>query len=667
MQKLKIIFGLTSLCVAFAQTGLTADLLISRYNLARTSVTTDEIALNVSNVNVSGFGKIRTLAADAQVYAQPLYISSVPIYNSSNQFQGRHNVVLVCTEHDTVYAYDADTGATLWKRTVIPTGQSYSDSVNCTDLTPSFGITSTPAVDLNAGPHGRIFLASYSRDTAGNYHQWINALDLSTGQDAIPAVELAATYPGTGPESSNGVITFHPFMSWVRAGVVLWNNTIYLTFASHCDNETFTNNVNGSKYVGGYSGFIMAYDEATLKQVAVGNLVPNGGPPDGDLQYGSGGTIWNAGCAAAVDSNGYMYGSDGNGAFNPAAGSYSDSLVKLSTNLSTGRVSVVDYFTPYNQAALAAKDQDYGSGSSLVIPDQKDASGKVWHLVTANGKDGNIYIANRDNLGKYNAGGSDNHNIYQEIVQGAAGGVFSSPAYFNGALYFGPASHQIRRFSFTNAKLNTVPDNMSPNTFAWPGTSPTISAFGTANGILWAHERTKTNAILHAYDANDLDDELWNSSQNSSRDGLDTPVKFVLPTVANGRVFIGTVTAVTEYGLLSPTLATNVSSSVRVSRAGVTKLSNGHYQQFVTVTNNSPSTLTGPLSLVVDNLSASAYLYNRSGATTVVTPAASAYQNGLLTGSIAPGQGVTYRLEFVNPSGATVSYTTRVLAGSGSR
>jgi hypothetical protein len=496
----------------------------------------------------------------------------------------------------------------------------------------------------------------------------LHAVDLSTGSDALPPVELAATYPGTGPESSNGVITFHPFMTWVRAGLVLWKKTIYVFFGSHCDNETFINNVNNSVYANGYSGFIMAYDEGTLKQVAVSNLNPSGGPPDGDLKLGSGCTIWNAGCAPAVDASGNIYAPTGNGPFNPSAGDYGDSCVKLTIDRTNQRINVVDYFTPYDQAAMAAADEDYGSGAAMVVPGQMDTQGVKHYYITANGKDGNLYLLDVNNLGKYNAGGSDNSNALEEIVGGLRGGVWSSGPYFHGALYFGPAGHALCRYCFdANAHLKSLPASKSAINFGYPGTSPTVSAFGTNNGIIWALERTSTVAVLHAYNANDLTIELWNSAQNAARDGLDTAVKFVVPTVCNGEVFIGTAGGVTEFGLLNRTAATDVTTLMNVVASGFTLLSNGHYQQTLTLTNSGTTALTSPFSVVVDNLPPTMMLANRNGSTSAVTPAASPYVNVVLSAPLAPGQSVSTPLEISDPTKAPITYNLRVLAGSGSR
>ncbi|HEY0792771.1 MAG TPA: hypothetical protein VGD78_17035, partial [Chthoniobacterales bacterium] len=615
--------GVGCLCAAFTATGLAVDTLTSRVDNARTSLNADEVTLTPANVNLNAFGKLRVFPTDGQVYAQPLYVSSAPIYDSTGaNFRGRYNVVIVGSEKNTLSAFNADaSGPALWSNRLMGSNEANptNDDFSCADLGPTFGITATPVIDLQQGPHGRIFVTTYTKSSDGNFHQYLHAIDLATGQDALPAVELGATYPGTGPESSNGTQTFHPFASWNRAGLVLSNRTIYIFFGSHCDNETFTNSVTGAQYANGYSGFIMAYDEGTLKQVAVGNLNPSGGPPNNWVKYGSGNTIWNAGCAPAVDAAGNIYAPTGNGPFNPSQGNYGDSCVKLSTDLTGGRINVVDSFTPFDQATLANLDKDYGSGAAMLIPGQTDANGQKHYFVTANGKDGNLYLLNRDNLGGYSTSGS-NDNAYQEIVGGLQGGVWSSPAYFHGALYFGPNGQPLRRYVFDRTPLLKASSSSSSGTpYQYPGASPAISAWGSTNGIVWALQRVSSSApgVLHAYNSGNLALELWNSGQNSGRDGLDTAVKFVVPTIANGRVFVGTATTVSEFGLLNPTPAVDVTGSVtvlqhRISRSPI----NGYYRQTVTLTDAGSTVLSAPLSLVLPGLSPNAQLANRSGGTT---------------------------------------------------
>jgi hypothetical protein len=286
----------------------------------------------------------------------------------------------------------------------------------------------------------------------------------------------------------------------------------------------------------------MAYSEATLKQTGVINLTPNG----------SEGSIWMAGGGLAGDSSDNIYFLDANGSFDttlnakgfPTQGNFGNGLLKVST--AHGALAVTDYFEPSDTVDLSNSDTDLGSGGVIVIPDQTDAAGKTRHLVVGAGKNATIYLADRDNMGKFNASG--NSALYQE-VDGAIGGVWSKPVYFNGTVYYGAVDDTIKAFPFTKARLPNSPTVQSANSFPYPGTTPAISALNTTNGIVWAVENSYP-AVLHAYDAKTLQ-ELYNSNQApNSRDNFGDGNKFITPAVADGRVFIGTPSGVAEFGLL---------------------------------------------------------------------------------------------------------------------
>jgi hypothetical protein len=309
----------------------------------------------------------------------------------------------------------------------------------------------------------------------------------------------------------------------------------------------------------------------------------------------------------------------------------------------------------------------------------KDANNVVRHLAVGCGKDTNIYIVDRDNMGKYIPGATSNANVYQEVFRVLPGGLYSTPAYFNGALYFGPNGHSLRRFKFTKAKLQTTAASVTTAAFGYPGTTPSISAFGTTGAIVWAYERTSGtspgNAVLHAYDALNLATELYNSTQNATRDsfGVGGAIKFMTPTVCNGKVYVGTATSLAAFGLLTPTPATDVTGSVQlVFDALRYQSSTKHYLQSVTLTYTGGTSLTPPVSLAFDNLSANAALANASGATSVTVPSASPYINAPLSSPLAPGQSVTVQLSWIDsiqpPAAPAITYgKTRVLAGSNSR
>ncbi len=500
------------------------DILTYHDDVQRTGLNPNETVLTPSNVTSSKFGLLRLLPVDGKVDGEPLFLSNLSVAGTGQ------NVVFAVTEHDSVYAFNADTGAQLWKTSILGANETPSDDHGCYQITPEIGITSTPVIDRNHGPHGAIFVVGMSRDQSGAYHQRLHALDLTTGAElpGSPA-EITASYPGTGDNSSGGNVIFDPGQYAERVGLLLFNGNIYMGWTSHCDQAPYT-------------GWLMAYNESTLKQSGVLNLTPNG----------SEGSIWMSGAGLAADSGGNIYFLDANGTFDttlnssgfPVNGDFGNGFIKVST--AGGTLAVADYFEPYNTAAESASDQDLGSGGVLVLPDLKDASGAVRHLAVGAGKDGNIYVVNRDSMGKFNP--QNNSALYEEI-SGAINGVWSMPAYFNNTVYYGAVNDTLKAFPITSAKLATAPSAQSTNSFVYPGTTPAVSADRTANGIVWAVENSSP-AVLHAYDAVTLR-ELYNSNQApNGRDHFGNGNKFITPLIANGKVFVGTPSGVAEFGLL---------------------------------------------------------------------------------------------------------------------
>ncbi len=500
------------------------DITTYHVDVARTGLNPNETTLTTSNVTSAQFGLIRTLAVDGHVDAQPLYLSGLTIAGQS------HNVVYVATEHDSVYAFDADTGTQLWKTSVLGSGETTSDDHGCGQITPEIGITSTPVIDRKAGANGTIFVVGMTEDSSGHYHQRLHALDVTTGAELSGSpTEITATYPGTGANSSSGNVVFDPGQYAERAGLLLLNGAIYMGWTSHCDG-------------GAYTGWLMGYSESTLAQTSVLNLTPNG----------SEGSIWMAGAGLAADSSSNIYFLDANGTFDttlnasgfPNKNDFGNGFIKVSTTGTS--LSVADYFETSKTVSESSGDEDLGSGGALVLPDLQDSAGTVHHLAVGAGKDSNIYVVNRDSMGKFNA--QNDSAIYQEI-SGAIGGVYSMPAYFNNTVYYGAVNDNLKAFPITNAKLATTASAQSNNSFQYPGTTPAISANGTSNGIVWAVENSSP-AVLHAYDATSLS-ELYNSNQAAnSRDHFGSGNKFITPMIVNGKVFVGTPNSVAEFGLL---------------------------------------------------------------------------------------------------------------------
>ena len=504
----------------------TAGIDITTYHVdvARTGLNSNETTLTTSNVTSAQFGLLRTLATDGKVDAQALLLSGLTVAGQS------HNVAYVVSEHDSVYAYDADTGTQLWKTSVLGSGETTGGDHGCSQITPEIGITSTPVIDRKAGTNGTIFVVGMSQDQSGHYHQRLHALDVTTGaeQTGSPA-EISASYPGTGANSSSGTVIFDPGQYAVRAGLLLLNGVIYMGWTSHCDNQPYT-------------GWLMGYNEATLAQTSVLNLTPNG----------SEGAIWMAGSGLAADASGNIYFLDANGTFDttldangfPTNHDFGNAFMKVSTTGNT--LAAADYFETSNTVAESAGDEDLGSGGALVLPDLQDTAGTVHHLAVGAGKDSKIYVVNRDSMGKFSA---QNDNAIHQEISGAIAGVFSMPAYFNNTVYYGAVNDRVKAFPIANAKLATTASVQSSNSFQYPGTTPAVSASGITNGIVWAVENSSP-AVLHAYDAGTLQ-ELYNSNQAaSSRDHFGNGNKFITPMVANGKVFVGTQSGVAEFGLL---------------------------------------------------------------------------------------------------------------------
>jgi hypothetical protein len=505
--------------------GYHGGVLTYHYSPTRQGLNNMESTLTPSNVNSSTFGKLRFFLVDGKVDAQPLYVFK--LLGTSNI----QNSLFVATEHGSVYSFAAIVGTQRWKVSAIPSGETPSDDRGCSQITPEIGITATPVIDRHQGPNGAMYLVAMSKDSNGNYHQRLHALDLKTGAELFGGpVEIQATYPGWGDESKNGTEIFAPGQHAARAGLLELNGTIYIGFTSHCD---FTP----------YTGWLMAYNAQTLTQTSVLNVTTNG----------VGGAIWMAGTGLAADAGGNVYFLVGNGSFDttlnaqgfPINSDYGNAFMKVST--SGGGLTVADYFTMDNTTQESNNDVDLGSGGAIVLPDLTDNNGKVHHLAVGAGKDTNLYVVNRNSMGKFNP--NNDSAIYEELDGALPGGVWANPAYFNNTVYYGSVGQPLKAFPIVNAMLAGSPSSRTSNSFAYPGTSPAVSANGTSNGIVWAVENSNP-AVLHAYDATNLANELYNSNQAGSRDQFGPGNKFITPVIVNGRVFVGTQNGVAEFGLL---------------------------------------------------------------------------------------------------------------------
>ena len=505
----------------------TTDVLTHHNDVARTGQNLTETTLTASNVNSAKFGKLGFYSVDGLVDAEPLYASSVAVPGS-----GTHNLLIVPAEHGSVYAFDADSGATIWQVTTLKTGETTSDNRGCGQVTPEIGVTSTPVIDRTQGANGAIYVVAMSKDASGNYHQRLHALDLALGTELFSGpTDIQASFPGSGDNTNGTSVVFDPKQYKERAALLLLNGVIYTSWASHCD-------------IRPYTGWIMGYSESTLAQTSVLNITPNGNE----------GAIWMSGAGLAADSSGNIYFLDANGDFDttvnaqgfPSDGDYGNAFIKLSTTGTGNQLEVADFFEMDNEASENGSDTDLGSGGTIVLPDLTDGSGNTWHLAVGAGKDGNLYVVNRDSMGKFSP---NNGSIYQELAGALPGGVFAMPAYFNNTVYYGSVGSPIQAFTIANAKLSTSATARTSNSFGYPGTRPSVSANGASNGIVWAVENASP-AVLHAYNASTLN-ELYNSNQSSGgRDQFGAGNKFITPMIVNGKVFVGTTNGVAVFGLL---------------------------------------------------------------------------------------------------------------------
>ena len=491
---------------------------------ARTGAYLKETTLTPRNVNPQSFGKLFTLKVDGDIYAQPLFVPGVEIPG-----KGKHDVIYVATEHDSVYAFDAygNPAAPLWQVSFLRDGATTSpeDEVRCFFIHPEVGITSTPVIDLMTGT---LYVLARTRNqhalSANQYHQHLHALAITNGVEKFGGpVQIHAMVRGKGDGSSGGNVVFDPLRENPRAALLLSNGTVYLSWGSSCD-------------VGPYHGWVMAYDAQTLKQKAVFN-----DSPDADD-----GGIWASDTGIAADKDGYVYVATGNGRFDAANGGrdYGDTLLKL--QLEASGLAVKDYFTPFNAEQLNADDNDLGSGGPMLVPDQ---SGANPHLAIVGGKGPLLYLVNRDRMGKYRAD-SNGHAVQTLPMKG---GIYGSTAYWNRHVYVLSDSDALRDYELKDGKL--VFKASSLFSFRDHAATPAVSANGQKDGIVWVVSSKGWNsfdrtAVLHAAEAANVTHELWNSEQNPARDRAGLALRFNVPTIANGHVYIGAKREVDVYGLV---------------------------------------------------------------------------------------------------------------------
>jgi hypothetical protein len=510
-----------------------------QYGNDRVGANTRETHLTHADVNVIRFGKRVSYPVDGQIYGQPLYLARVNVSG-----KGMRNVVYAVTEHDSVYAFDADVTRIrepLWHVNFLNAARGVqavpaADFQKCTAIQPEIGITGTPVIDRASGTL-YVVVSTKETDMRGTrYVHRLHALDVENGRERRGSpVRIQASSPGTA--DGGKIVAFDPALQLQRAGLLLLDGAVYIAWSSHC-NRPWT-----------YHGWLIGYDAHTLKQTAVYNTTPNGGEA----------SLWSSGAAPGADENGFIYVPTANGTYDLSAGGpdAGSSYLKLST---VRGLKLADYFTPFDYPRLNRHDQDLASSGVLLLPDSAGTRAHPHLLVTA-GKSGDVYVLDRDNLGKVQ---HDPKTGAVQYLRRALWMFYGNPAYFNKTVYFCNTLRDLEAFPIAEGRLSAVPRSHSPERFSYPGCVPSVSANGMKDGIVWilttsdssgqfpgnAFGASSQAGVLRAYDATNVHRELYNSEQNHARDALGTYVKFSVPTVADGKVYAGTGRALVIYGLL---------------------------------------------------------------------------------------------------------------------
>ena len=509
-----------------AQTAVTTY----QYDNSRSGANTHESTLTTSNVNASRFGKLAVFSVQGYVYAQPLYVPQLVIGGTA------HNVLFVATEHDQVYAFDVNSRQQLWHANFLLSTSLFvqvnpvsPSDVNCNDLSPEIGITGTPVIDTATNT---MYVVARTKEFNTQTHltkffHRLHALDITTGRDKVAPRTIVAVARGNGTGSIGGTITFNPLVQGQRGSLLLADGQVFASWAALCD-------------LGTYHGWLMSFDKTSLSPTGVLIDTPNGAE----------GGFWGGGSGPAADANGAIFAGTGNGTFSANSGGtdYGDSVLRL--NWSSSGITVRDYFTPWDQQSLDQNDLDVGSGGVVLLPDQ---SGPHPHLLLQSGKEGTIDLIDRDNMGHWHSG---NDSQIVQTLPFANGGIWGGEAFWNNNAYFGGMFDHLKAFAFNpqTELLSTAPTSVSPGVFFYPGPVPSVSSNGTSNGIAWVVQSDgypSGSAVLRAYSATNLGTELYNSQQNAGRDQPGLAVKFVVPMVADGHVFVPTQNQVAMFGLLN--------------------------------------------------------------------------------------------------------------------
>lgn len=598
---------------------LSVNVLTWHNDVARDGWNPNETMLNPSNVNQSTFGKLFSYPLDGQTYAQPLYVSNLNMGSL-----GTHDVVIVATQNDSVYAFDADSnagpnGGLLWHVSLgtaaaVPNSDFGNRYGPYHDIDPQVGITSTPVIDLSTNT---IYVDAYTHDGTNQYSHHIHALDITTGADKFAPVLVQASAPGTGDSSVGGNISFIAEQELQRPALTLLNGTLYVMYSGYADTDP-------------YHGWVLGFNASNLHLSSVFNTTPDGNE----------GGIWQSGNGLSSDGTN-LYVMTGNGTFDttlnasgfPSSGDYGDSFIRFTAGASS--LTVSDYFTPSNEGSLSNGDEDLGSGGTIALPDSVGSAAHQQLLVGA-GKEGKIYLIDRNNMGKFS---TTTDHVVQE-VPGAVGGMWANPAYANGVLYFNGNGDVLKAFSISNGQINPVPVR---STVPYPGNyggTPSVSSNGTANGIVWEIQPGSTE-ILYAFNAANVSQLLYSSNQNPTRDALTpfpttaipTPQKFMTPTIANGHVYVGTNDQLAVFGLMA------IPTTPPAAPSGLAAVAQGASQVKLTWVDNS------------NNESAFNIERSTDGVTFTVVGAASVNATTFTDSNLTPSTQYFYRVVATNVVG----------------
>ncbi len=659
-----------------AQTPTPVPVLTWRYDLTHAGQNTDETALTPQNVNVNSFGKLFAMPVDSTVYAQPLYVPNITMSDGNV-----HNVLFVCTENDSIYAFDADSNGgadanPIWQVSLLTSAHGASagatavpwSDTDSPDVAPTVGITGTPTIN----PAANIMYVVAATKENGTYYSRLHAINIVTGaEEPGSPVVVTATVAGTGNGSSGGQLTFSPLWENQRTALDYYNGYVYFGYAAHGDN-------------GPWHGWVFAYNATTLAQSAVLCLSPNG----------DGAGVWAAGAGMPIDDDatgGRMFLVTGNGTnttyppFN-ASSELGESVVDIS--LANGGLTPTDAFTPFNYETLNSHDWDLGSGGILMVPDQQ---GAYPHILVEGGKEGRITVLDRDDLGGNNGSASSDATALQEItgITPEGEGFWNTAAYWNGNVYLWPEFGSPMLFLMNSGVMSTTASSTDTTiTSNFPSPSFSISSNGTADGVAWAVRSDQFNtdgpAVLYAWDANELTSTIYESDTNSTRDAAGPANKFSIPIVTNGKVYVAANGEVDVYGLLNgepsaaaPTITPNggtFASTATVTLATTTADANIYYTLNGTAPTPASTQYTGPITVTTDTTLeaiASAAGYLQSGVSTATftfsdqtplltfSPAAGTYLNAqsvTITDADANAK-IYYTTNGTTPSASSTPYT----------